>query len=95
MRVLIAVAEPRLAGLIGRGLKEEGYSAEMAMDGDAALDRLTEDPPFDDGAVQASETCESPGVAETSCGAPGTSVATAERSFDRGPSPIELSADTS
>ena len=47
MRVLIAVAEPRLAGLIGRGLKEEGYSAEMAMDGDAALDRLTEDPPFD------------------------------------------------
>jgi len=47
VRVLIAVAEPRLAGLIGRGLKEEGYSAETAMDGDAALDRLTEDPPFD------------------------------------------------
>jgi DNA-binding response OmpR family regulator len=47
VRALIAVAEPRLAGLIGRGLKEEGYSAEMAVDGDAALDRLTEDPPFD------------------------------------------------
>ena len=47
MRVLIAVGEPRLSGLISRGLKEEGYSAEVAMDGDAALDRLTEDPPFD------------------------------------------------
>ena len=47
MRALIAVGEQRLAGLIGRGLKEEGYSTEVAMDGDAALDRLAEDPPFD------------------------------------------------
>lgn len=47
MRVLIAVGEQRLASLIGRGLKEEGYSTELAVDGAAALDRVAEDPPFD------------------------------------------------
>lgn len=47
MRVLIAVSEQRLAGLIGRALKEEGYSTEVVMNGAAALDRLAEEPPFD------------------------------------------------
>ena len=47
MRVLIAVCEPRLAGLIGRGLKEEGHSTELASDGEIALDRLADDLPFD------------------------------------------------
>ena len=47
MRVLIAVCEPRLAGLIGRGLKEEGHSTELASDGEIALDRLADDLSFD------------------------------------------------
>ena len=47
MRVLIAVAEQRLAAIIGRGLKEEGYSTEVALDGESALDRLADDPAFD------------------------------------------------
>ena len=47
MRVLIAVAEQRLAGVIGRGLKEEGYSTEVALDGECALDRVADDPTFD------------------------------------------------
>ena len=47
MRVLIAVAEQRLTGVIGRGLKEEGYSTEVALDGECALDRVADDPTFD------------------------------------------------
>ena len=47
MRVLIAVAEQKLAGVIGRGLKEEGYSTEVALDGERALDRLADDHAFD------------------------------------------------
>jgi len=47
VRVLISVCEPRLAGLIGRGLKEEGHSTELAPDGEGALDRLADDLPFD------------------------------------------------
>src|SRR5262249_18835135 len=37
VRVLIAVAEQRLARIIGRGLQEEGYSTEVALDGESAL----------------------------------------------------------
>jgi DNA-binding response OmpR family regulator len=47
VRVLISVCEPRLARLIGRGLKEEGHSTELAPDGKVALDRLADDLPFD------------------------------------------------
>ena len=47
MRALIAVSEPKLARLIGRGLKEEGYSTEIALDGKITLDRLADDLPFD------------------------------------------------
>src|SRR5262249_2662055 len=47
VRVLIAVCEPKLARLIGRGLKEEGHSTELAADGEIALDWLADDLPFD------------------------------------------------
>ena len=47
MRVLIAVAEQKLAGVIGRGLKEEGYSTEVVRDGESALERLADEPAFD------------------------------------------------
>jgi len=47
VRVLISVCEPSLARLIGRGLKEEGHSTQLAPDGEGALDRLADDLPFD------------------------------------------------
>ena len=47
MRVLVAEPERRLAGVIGQGLKEEGHSVEAALDGEAVLERLAEDPPYD------------------------------------------------
>ena len=37
MRVLVAEDEPRMAGLIRRGLTEEGYAADVAATGDDAL----------------------------------------------------------
>jgi two-component system OmpR family response regulator len=37
MRVLIVEDEPKMAGLIRRGLREEGYAADIAGDGDDAL----------------------------------------------------------
>jgi len=47
VRGLVAVSEKRLAGLIGRALKQEGYATELALDGEVAFDRLAEDPPLD------------------------------------------------
>jgi len=47
VRVLISVCEPRLARLIGGGLKEEGHFPALAPDGEVALDRLADDLPFD------------------------------------------------
>jgi two-component system, OmpR family, response regulator len=37
MRVLIVEDEPKMAGLIRRGLREEGYAADVAATGDDAL----------------------------------------------------------
>jgi two-component system OmpR family response regulator len=37
MRVLIVEDEPKMAGLIRRGLREEGYSADIASNGNDAL----------------------------------------------------------
>ena len=37
MRVLVVEDEPKMAGLIRRGLSEEGYSADVAATGDDAL----------------------------------------------------------
>jgi two-component system OmpR family response regulator len=37
MRVLIVEDEPKMAGLIRRGLREEGYAADIAATGDDAL----------------------------------------------------------
>ena len=37
MRVLVVEDEPKMAGLIRRGLSEEGYSADIAATGDDAL----------------------------------------------------------
>ena len=37
MRVLVVDDEPKMAGLLRRGLTEEGYTVEVADDGDAAL----------------------------------------------------------
>jgi two-component system, OmpR family, response regulator len=37
MRVLVVEDEPKMAGLIRRGLSEEGYSADVARTGDDAL----------------------------------------------------------
>jgi len=37
MRVLVAEDEPKMAGLIRRGLTEEGYAADVAATGDDAL----------------------------------------------------------
>lgn len=47
MRGLVAVSEQRLAGLLTRALKQEGYATEVALDGEVAFDRLAEDPPLD------------------------------------------------
>jgi len=47
VRGLVAVSEQKLAGLIGRALKQEGYATEVALDGEVAFDRLAEDPPLD------------------------------------------------
>jgi two-component system, OmpR family, copper resistance phosphate regulon response regulator CusR len=47
VHVLVAEPEPRLAGFIGQGLKEEGHSVEVVLDAEAALDRLAEDPLYD------------------------------------------------
>jgi two-component system, OmpR family, response regulator len=37
MRVLIVEDEPKMAGLIRRGLREEGYAADIAQRGEEAL----------------------------------------------------------
>jgi two-component system OmpR family response regulator len=37
MRVLVVEDEPKMAGLIRRGLTEEGYAADIAATGDDAI----------------------------------------------------------
>src|SRR3712207_8875710 len=44
MRIFIVEDEERLARLISRVLKEEGYAAETARDGRTALSRVLADP---------------------------------------------------
>ncbi|HEX5588289.1 MAG TPA: response regulator transcription factor [Acidimicrobiia bacterium] len=43
MRVLVVEDEPRMATLLARGLREEGYSVDVAHDGNDGLWRATED----------------------------------------------------
>lgn len=40
MQILIVEDEPRIAHLIRRGLKEEGYAVDIASDGEQALDKF-------------------------------------------------------
>jgi DNA-binding response OmpR family regulator len=40
MNILIVEDEPRIAGLIKRGLKEEGYAVDIAVDGVEAIDKF-------------------------------------------------------
>lgn len=47
MHVLVAENEPRLAGVIRQGLREQGHSVDLALDGEAVVERLAEDPPYD------------------------------------------------
>jgi DNA-binding response OmpR family regulator len=41
MRILIVEDNPRIAGFLQKGLREEGYVVEMAADGDAAWEKAT------------------------------------------------------
>jgi DNA-binding response OmpR family regulator len=47
MRVLVAENEDRLAGAIRQGLREQGYSVDLAPDGEAVVQRLADDVPYD------------------------------------------------
>jgi two-component system OmpR family response regulator len=42
MRILIVEDNPRIAGFLQKGLREEGYVVDVAADGDAAFTRATE-----------------------------------------------------
>lgn len=44
MRILMVEDEPRLAASVTRGLREEGFSVEVAPDGEEALHRLRTEP---------------------------------------------------
>jgi DNA-binding response OmpR family regulator len=41
MRILIVEDNPRIAGFLQKGLREEGYVVEVAADGDTAFDKAT------------------------------------------------------
>jgi two-component system OmpR family response regulator len=41
MRILIVEDNPRIAGFLQKGLREEGYVVEVAADGDAAFEKAT------------------------------------------------------
>jgi DNA-binding response OmpR family regulator len=47
MRVLVIEDECKVANFLVRGLREEGHAVETAADGDAALELLCGDPPYD------------------------------------------------
>jgi DNA-binding response OmpR family regulator len=40
MNILVVEDEPRIARLVKRGLKEEGYAVDIAEDGQQALDKF-------------------------------------------------------
>lgn len=44
MRILVVEDEPQLAAQLGRALEAEQYTVDLALDGEAALDRLFVDP---------------------------------------------------
>jgi two-component system, OmpR family, response regulator len=41
MRILVVEDNPRIAGFLQKGLREEGYVVEVAADGDSAFDKAT------------------------------------------------------
>ena len=47
MRILVVEDERKVASFIRQGLKEEGYTVEVAHEGMLARDLLVQDPPFD------------------------------------------------
>jgi DNA-binding response OmpR family regulator len=47
MRILVVEDERKVASFIRQGLQEEGHAVEVAADGAAALDSLTESPGYD------------------------------------------------
>jgi DNA-binding response OmpR family regulator len=47
MRILVVEDERKVASFIRQGLVEEGYAVEIAPDGEAALDRIVEEPAYD------------------------------------------------
>jgi DNA-binding response OmpR family regulator len=47
MRILVVEDERKIASFLRQGLTEEGHTVEVAPDGDAALDLITEDPAYD------------------------------------------------
>ena len=44
-RILVVEDEARVASLVSRGLRQEGYQVEVAPDGETALDKALSDPP--------------------------------------------------
>jgi len=47
MRILVVEDERKVASFIRQGLEEEGHAVEVAGDGDAALELVFDDPPYD------------------------------------------------
>jgi DNA-binding response OmpR family regulator len=47
MRILVVEDERKVASFVRQGLDEEGYAVDVAADGVAALERLTDGPPYD------------------------------------------------
>lgn len=47
MRILVVEDEPRVAGFLERGLREEGHAVDVAATGEEALDRTRSFPPYD------------------------------------------------
>ena len=47
MRVLVGESEHNLGRFMGQGLTEQGHAVELACDGHAVVERLSQDPPYD------------------------------------------------
>ena len=47
MRILVVEDERKVASFVRQGLEEEGYAVDVEADGVAALERLTDGPPYD------------------------------------------------
>jgi DNA-binding response OmpR family regulator len=47
MHILVVEDERKVASFVRQGLEEEGYAVDVVADGVAALERLTDGPPFD------------------------------------------------